>query len=61
MLNWELFKLLKIGKFTPGGNIPIYADNKILKYKPDYALILAWNFSEDILQKLKKNLFLVLK
>ena len=32
---------LKIGKFTPGGNIPIYSDEKILKEKPDYAIILA--------------------
>jgi len=44
---------LKIGKFTPGGNIPIYTDNKILKYKPDYALILAWNFAKEIIKNNK--------
>ena len=40
---------LKIGKFTPGGNIPIFDDNKILKEKPDYAIILAWNFAKEII------------
>jgi hypothetical protein len=40
---------LKIGKFTPGGNIPIYNDMKILKEKPDYAIILAWNFAKEII------------
>ena len=44
---------LKIGKCTPGGNIPIYADNKILKDKPDYALILAWNFAKEIINNNK--------
>ncbi len=40
---------LKIGKFTPGGNIPIYNDLKIIKEKPDYAIILAWNFAKEII------------
>ena len=40
---------LKIGKYTPGGNIPIFADAKILKSKPDYAIILAWNFAKEII------------
>ena len=41
---------LKHGKFLPGMNIPI-KDKKALKSKADYALVLAWNFFEDI----KKN------
>ena len=44
---------LKIGKFTPGGNIPIYNDKKILKEKPDYAIILAWNFAKEIINNNK--------
>jgi len=44
---------LKIGKFTPGGNIPIYNDMKILKEKPDYAIILAWNFAKEIINNNK--------
>jgi len=41
---------LKIGKFTPGTHIPIYSDAVLVKDKPDYALILAWNFAEEIMQ-----------
>lgn len=40
---------LKIGKYTPGTHIPVYHDNILLKDKPDYALILAWNFAEEII------------
>jgi len=41
---------LKHGKYLPGMNIPIVSKNKI-KTKPNYALVLAWNFFEEI----KKN------
>ncbi len=44
---------LKIGKFTPGGNIPIYEDSEILRKKPDYAIILAWNFAREIINNNK--------
>lgn len=45
--------VLKIGKYTPITHIPIYSDDKIIKEKPDYALILAWNFAEPIMKKLE--------
>ena len=41
---------IKQGLFTPGTNIPVYSDDKILKTKPDYALLLAWNFSKEIIK-----------
>lgn len=41
---------LKIGKFTPGMHIPVYSDEKLLEDQPDYALILAWNFAEEIMR-----------
>ncbi len=41
---------LKQGKFLPGMKIPIKSKNGI-KGKPDYALVLAWNFFDEI----KKN------
>jgi len=41
---------LKIGKFTPGMHIPVYSDEKLLEDQPDYALILAWNFSDEIIK-----------
>ena len=40
---------IKQGLFTPGTRILIYPDSKILKFKPDYALLLAWNFSKEIM------------
>jgi hypothetical protein len=41
---------LKQGLFTPGTKIPIFSDSEILKHKPDYALLLAWNFSNEIIR-----------
>jgi len=46
---------LKQGKFLPGVRIPILSKNDI-KIQPDYLLVLAWNFFEDI-KKNNKNLF----
>lgn len=43
--------LYKQGKYTPGTHIPIYAEAKILETKPDYVLILAWNFKKEIIKK----------
>ena len=44
---------LKVGKFTPGMHIPVYSDEK-LEDQPDYALILAWNFADEIIQNNSK-------
>ena len=44
---------LKIGKYCPGMHIPVVSDEHLLSDKPDYAIILAWNFAEEIM----KNLF----
>ena len=41
---------LKQGKFLPGMRIPIVSREKI-KEKPDYALVLAWNFFDEIKKK----------
>ena len=41
---------LKIGKYTPGMHIPVYSDEILIKDKPDYALILAWNFADEIIK-----------
>ena len=43
---------LKIGRYTPGTHLPIFADEHILSDKPDYALILAWNFAEEIMRNM---------
>lgn len=44
---------LKIGRFTPGMHIPVVPDSALLEEKPDYALLLAWNFASEIMQNLQ--------
>ena len=44
---------LKQGKYTPGYNIPIKPTEKIYSDFPDYLLVLAWNFADDIISKLR--------
>lgn len=46
----------KQGKFTPGTLIPIREENELLKNPPDILLILAWNFKEEIIKKVKAML-----
>ncbi len=41
----------KQGKFTPGMHIPIFPESKLLKDQPDYTLLLAWNFADEIIKK----------
>jgi len=41
---------LKQGLYTPGTKLPIFSDIQMLKFKPDYALLLAWNFSNEIIR-----------
>lgn len=40
----------KIGRFSPGTGIPIY-DIDALSEEPDYLVLLAWNFTEEIVNK----------
>ncbi len=42
---------LKQGLFSPGMHIPVYSSEKISEKKPDYIIILAWNFAESIMKK----------
>ena len=44
----------KQGLFTPGNHISVVAEEEILKKKPDFIFILAWNFAQEIIQKEKK-------
>lgn len=39
---------LKIGLYTPGTHIPVLPVSTLLERQPDYVLILAWNFAEEI-------------
>lgn len=42
---------LKQGLYMPGNHIPILPENTIFEKKPEYVLILAWNFANEIMQK----------
>jgi len=41
----------KQGKYTPGAHIPIYPPAKLKEVKPDYLLLLAWNYADVIMRK----------
>ena len=43
---------LKIGRFTPGMHLPVVPDDELVRKKPDYALLLAWNFADEIMNNL---------
>ena len=40
---------LKQGLFTPGLHVPVVAPERLLADQPDYVLLLAWNFVDEIL------------
>lgn len=42
---------VKQGLFTPGTKIPIVDPKELIEKKPDYVLLLTWNFSEEILKQ----------
>jgi len=42
---------LKQGMFTPGLHIPVYSPEVLYQKKPDYVLLLAWNFAAPIIKK----------
>ncbi len=44
----------KQGKYTPGMHILIYPEEKLLEDQPDYTLLLAWNFADEIIKKQKE-------
>jgi hypothetical protein len=41
----------KQGKFLPGTRIPIHAPDRLREARPDYVLILPWNFKDEIMQQ----------
>ena len=42
---------LKHGLYSPGMHIPVHPVEKIASDKPDYILILAWNFADEIMEQ----------
>lgn len=43
----------KQGKFLPGSHIPIVSESAINEIKPDYIIVLPWNFKEEINHRLE--------
>jgi len=41
----------KQGCYTPGMHIPVFPESHFHEFPPDYALLLAWNYADAILQK----------
>ncbi len=43
----------KVGKFLPGSRIPVCGEEKIAERKPDYVVILPWNWEKQIKDRLQ--------
>jgi hypothetical protein len=42
---------MKVGLYTPGTHLPVLPVSSLLERQPDYVLILAWNFAEEIMRQ----------
>jgi hypothetical protein len=42
----------KQGRLLPGSGVPIVPPERVAEAKPDYLLVLAWNLTEEIVEKM---------
>ncbi len=47
---------VKQGKYTPGTGLKIYAPEKLVEERPDYTLLLTWNFADEIMRQQREYL-----
>jgi 2-polyprenyl-3-methyl-5-hydroxy-6-metoxy-1,4-benzoquinol methylase len=43
----------KVGRFLPGSGIPIQMTSELMSFQPEIIVLLAWNFADDIIAKLR--------
>lgn len=43
----------KQGKYLPGSRIPIVAEDRLKKNRPDYVVILPWNLRDEVIRQLE--------
>jgi hypothetical protein len=43
---------LKVGKYMPGTVIPVMEESRLYEEQPEYALLLSWHISEELIPKL---------
>ncbi len=41
----------KIGRYTPGMHLPVLHASELEKRQPDFTLLLAWNFADEIMEQ----------
>jgi C-methyltransferase C-terminal domain/Putative zinc binding domain/Methyltransferase domain len=49
----ELPTSLKLGHYLPGKHIPIVNNRRIIEDQPDYLVLLAWHYTEPIVQRVR--------
>ena len=47
---------LKQGRFTPGMHIPVVPAERLAEERPDYTVLFAWNFADEIMNQQKEYL-----
>ena len=52
MIPWTVDRnSLKVGLYTPGMHIPVLPVEAIMERRPDYLLVLPWNFADEIMRQ----------